>query len=100
VVIEVHKDIEDRRTDVGYKVTLPTELGSERSVLLMIASLHIVAAMFFWHPIVWIQLVAVTLVPKMAYEQGLTLLNQSQIERPMATMNRVIAAIGLILYVA
>jgi 4-hydroxybenzoate polyprenyltransferase len=97
---EVHKDIEDQRTDVGYKVTLPTELGGERSVLLLVASLHIVAAMFFWHPVIWLQLVAVTLIPKMAYEQGLSLLNQAQIERPMATMNRVIAAIGFVLYIA
>jgi hypothetical protein len=96
---EVHKDIEDQRTDVGYKTTLPTELGGERSVLLLIASLHIVAAMFFWHPIIWLQLVAVTLIPKMAYEQGLTLLNQARIELPMATMNWVIAACGLTLFV-
>lgn len=99
-VSEVHKDIEDRRTDVGYKITLPTQLGSEKSVLLLIASLHIVAAMFFWHPIVWLQLVALTLVPKMAYEQGLALLNHVRIDLPMATMNRVIAAIGVVLYVS
>jgi UbiA prenyltransferase family len=98
-VSEVHKDIEDRRTDVGYKTTLPTQIGGEKSVLLLIASLHIVAAMFFWHPVVWLQLVALTLIPKMAYEQGLALLNQVRIDLPMATMNRVITAIGVVLYV-
>lgn len=98
-VSEVHKDVEDVKTDVDYKVTLPTELGSSKSILLLIASLHIVAALFFWHPVMWLQLLAVTLVPYLAYAQGLSLIDHSQIKKAFTAMNALIAGIGLTLFV-
>lgn len=98
-VSEVHKDVEDVKTDVGYKVTLPTELGSSKSILLLIGSLHIVAALFFWHPVIWLQLVAVTLVPYLAYAQGLSLVDHTQINTAFTAMNRVIKGIGLVLFI-
>lgn len=95
---EVHKDIEDANIDPGYKDTWATRRGAIGAMLLLVPSLHIVAAFFFWHPNWLLQIVALTLVPWMAYKQGLHLLGRVSITEPMRAMKHVIAACGIALF--
>lgn len=95
---EVHKDIEDVHTDGGYKDTLAIRKGAIGAMLILVPSLQILSATFFWHPNALLQLVALTLIPLMTYQQGLHLLGRISVEKPMQTMNHVIMACGAALF--
>lgn len=95
---ECYKDSEDEPTDHGYKRTLPTELGWNESWLRLVSALHIVGAMFFWHPNWWLQFLAVTILPLLARDQVLARDSRTNVLRPLQTMRTTIKVVGLVLY--
>jgi len=95
---ECYKDSQDETTDRGYKKTLPTELGWDESWLRLVSALHIVGAVFFWHPNWWLQFLAVTIVPWLARDQVLARDDRKNVLRPLKTIRTTIKVVGLILY--
>lgn len=97
LVNEIYKDVQDRRSDMGYKVTLPTEYGPVETLLFLVAALHPVGYLFHYHPNSWM-LVAAVLLPYLAYQQGVALRKPELVDQPMKAMNTMIKVIGVILY--
>ena len=104
---EVYKDIEDRRTDVGYKETLPVRLDyrpnrlryqAQRTLILLSAGIMLVGAVYHWHPDRSMIVIALTLLPLLAMRQTAAAISCQFIARPLTTMRLTITASGLPLF--
>ncbi len=97
---ECYKDAQDVCSDHGYKRTLHTELGWLSSWLCLVGSLHVVSATLFWHPNQSLQILAITLIVKLAMDQVHARDDAQYVVQTLSTMRHLIYSIGLVLYVS
>lgn len=98
---ELYKDVEDRRTDRGYKATMPLRRGgSMLTVWNTIMFLYVPAALFAFHPNPWVKglgMVAATLI---TFQAASAFLHPERIHRPMSAMRLTLKSLLIVLLVS
>ncbi|MFH1522419.1 MAG: UbiA prenyltransferase family protein [Patescibacteria group bacterium] len=79
---EVYKDIEDRKVDIGYKNTLPVNIGHISTVAKLFGLCFMVAIPFVLHPNHWMGTIALIGFSILMYEQASMFLHPELAVRP------------------
>ena len=96
---EMYKDVKDRNTDDGYKITMPIKRGSVLTLWQTIKFIHLPAILFVLHPNPWVRWFGIAAISLVTFQQAAAFLHPEWINRPLNTMRLTLTGLLIILLV-